>query len=245
MLRRFRDRFGAAGLAIAIAAFILAIGGTALAASGALTGKQKKEVKSIAKSFAGKPGAQGPQGPKGDPGAAAKDGAPGQDGASATTAVFSGAQHGCTEGGIEVKSASPTTYVCNGETGQPGEAGPLLETLPAGKTMKGQWITTVTEVPGETPSGVATVNISFPFPLGERPSLTVFLAEEGEDEADCPGTAEAPEAAAGVLCLYPLANQGEIGTFAAAPSTKFGASPLLFGGDPGSFAAGTWAVTAE
>ena len=48
---------------------IVALTGGAFAASGALTAKQKKEVKAIAKQFAGKPGAQGPQGTAGAVGA--------------------------------------------------------------------------------------------------------------------------------------------------------------------------------
>lgn len=250
-IRAIREPFGTAGLTIAVAALILALGGSALAASGALTGKQKKEVTKIAKRFAGKPGAAGPQGPagpKGDTGATGErgpsgsDGAPGANGKSAEAVAFSGSKGSCTAGGIEVKSASPTSFVCNGQQGEPG---PLLETLPAGKTMKGQWVTTVNEVPGETPSGIAVINISFPFPLATPPNAAVFIEEEGEDEADCPGSAEAPEAAEGVLCIYVIAEQGELGSFTGAPATKFGASPLLFGGEPGSFAAGTWAVKAE
>jgi hypothetical protein len=79
-----RERFGAAGLVIAILALVAALAGGAYAASGGgLSSKQKKEVEKIAKKFAGKPGAPGtngangtngapgapgPQGPKGEPG---------------------------------------------------------------------------------------------------------------------------------------------------------------------------------
>src|SRR6476659_5592650 len=89
MLRRFRDRFGTACLFVAIMAMVVALGGTALAASGALTGKQKKEVTKIAKKYAGKPGApgatgpagpQGPAGPKGDRGDKGEQGERGLEG---------------------------------------------------------------------------------------------------------------------------------------------------------------------
>jgi hypothetical protein len=87
MISSMRERFGTAGLIVAIFALVVALSGGAYAASGGgLTGKQKKEVEKIAKKFAGKPGpagangtngangangtngAAGPQGPKGDPG---------------------------------------------------------------------------------------------------------------------------------------------------------------------------------
>lgn len=126
LYRRFHDRFGAAGVALGAIALILALGGTALAAKGALTGKQKKEVEKIAKKFAGKPGAPGatgpggPAGPQGPAGAAGADGEDGANGVSAKATSFSGNAHGCTEGGIEVTSAEPTVFVCNGKKGTNG-----------------------------------------------------------------------------------------------------------------------------
>lgn len=137
MLQRLHRRLGTAGLAVAVIALIAALGGTALAAKGALTGKQKKEVEKIAKKYAGKPGAPGAagaQGPAGAAGAAGKDGAngingkDGTNGVSATTVAFTGSKGTCTkgQGGVEVKSAGATTFLCNGEEGlegEPGEAG--------------------------------------------------------------------------------------------------------------------------
>ena len=51
-IRAIREPFGKAGLTVAILALVLAMVGGAYA-SGALTGKQKKEVKKIAKKYAG------------------------------------------------------------------------------------------------------------------------------------------------------------------------------------------------
>jgi collagen triple helix repeat protein len=76
-------RLGSAGFALACIALILALTGGAIAANGGLTGKQKKEVKKIAKQFAGAPGpagAKGEQGPKGDQGPEGKQGPPGAPG---------------------------------------------------------------------------------------------------------------------------------------------------------------------
>ncbi|HSS33304.1 MAG TPA: hypothetical protein VLL27_08505 [Solirubrobacterales bacterium] len=115
---------------VAVVALIAALSGTALAASGALTGKQKKEVEKIAKKYAGKPGAPGVAGANGTNGTNGKDGAngsagaAGKEGTSATTVAFTGSKGTCTkgQGGIEVKSASATTFVCNGEEGVAGES---------------------------------------------------------------------------------------------------------------------------
>src|SRR3954453_22689625 len=60
--RHFKEPFGKAGLTVAILALVLAMVGGAWAAVG-LNGKQKKEVRKIAKTFAGKPGVAGQQGP--------------------------------------------------------------------------------------------------------------------------------------------------------------------------------------
>lgn len=143
-IRAIREPFGTAGLVVACVALILAMTGAAIAATG-LTGKQKKEVEKIAKKYAGKPGApgapgavgaQGPAGIKGDVGAAGADGTNGTNGTNGTgvtTATINGPAH-CLEGGIEVKSASPTAYVCNGAEG--GEGLPGKEGQPAGFNYK-------------------------------------------------------------------------------------------------------------
>jgi hypothetical protein len=75
-IRSIHQKLGTAGFVISIIALVAALGGSAFAAKGALTHKQKKEVKKIAqteaKKFAGKPGpagAKGDTGPKGDRGA--------------------------------------------------------------------------------------------------------------------------------------------------------------------------------
>ena len=130
----FKDRLGASGpgLTIAVIALVLALTGGAFAAAGKLTGSEKKEVKKIAKKFAGKngkngndgaPGAAGPVGAQGNAGANGTNGTNGADGVSANATAFVGNQHGCEEGGIEVKSAQPTVYVCNGKKGTNGTSG--------------------------------------------------------------------------------------------------------------------------
>lgn len=79
--KRLQRALGPGGLIVAIIAVVLALGAGAYAASGGLTGKQKEEVKKIARKFAGRNGANGaagPAGPGGQPGAAGAQGATGQ-----------------------------------------------------------------------------------------------------------------------------------------------------------------------
>jgi len=108
MLKRIHDKLGTAGLAVAVVALVVALTGTAFAAAG-LNGTQKKEVKKIAKQYAGK---QGPQGLKGDNGSAGAQGAKGHQGAK----------------GDEGKQ---------GPEGEEGPPGPAETTLPPGKTETG------------------------------------------------------------------------------------------------------------
>jgi hypothetical protein len=111
MFKRIHDKLGTAGFAIAIVALVAALTGTAIAALPGLNSKQKKEVKKIAKSFAGTPG------PAGAPGPAGSQGAPGDRGAT----------------GPEGPQGE------EGATGPTGPAGPTETTLPAGETLTGIW----------------------------------------------------------------------------------------------------------
>ncbi len=223
MLHRFREHFGTAGLVIAVVALVAALAGTAFAAA-KLNSTQKKEVKKIAQTEAKKFQGTGPVGPKGDPGAPGAAGpagvkgdagVAGTNGTSATTESFNGALHGCTEGGVVVKSASPEAIVCNGKKGTDGTTG-FTETLPSGKTETGTWAVGT----GGTGAASQYVPISIPIPLAEAPELIVvqmtegpnaepFVEEELEElqeegaEHGCPGIKEGvPLAKPGKLCVY-------------------------------------------
>jgi len=83
MVGRIRNRFGAAGLVVAILALIVALAGTAVAAKSVFTKKQEKQIIKIAKQYAGKngkDGATGPAGSQGPAGAKGDTGAPGPEG---------------------------------------------------------------------------------------------------------------------------------------------------------------------
>lgn len=258
MFDRIHQKLGTASFIISIVALVAALGGGAYAASGGLNGKQKKEVEKISKKFAGKPGPMGSAGPAGPAGKNGADGTKGVNGSngasgtSATTEHFTGTGHGCTSGGVVVKSASPETAICNGQTG-------FTETLPAGKTETGTWVL----------QGEQFIPISFPIPI-EPNSLSEEGCEEPEGSRVKPcqvhfvpvvngtetaqvkgcegGTSLEPAAEPGNFCLF----QGE---GAIAPTTaftnpkqggvKFGGPGLLFFGEAtAGFVTGSWAVTA-
>ena len=92
-----------------------------------------------------------------------------------------------------------------GAKGDKGDAGPLPDTLPSGKTLRGAWGT------GETATAVSQLvqtSISFAFPLATPPTIHVIQAG-GVPPSDCPGMVAAPEARPGHLCVYVrFANNG-------------------------------------
>jgi hypothetical protein len=237
MYRRLHDRFGTAGLIIAVIALIAALSGAAYAAQG-LNGKQKKEVKKIAQTEAkklvgtgpqgppGPQGAQGPQGPQGAQGAPGAPGTPGKDGK-------------------------------NGTNGTDGEDGACSEAnnecvMPAGSTLYGHW-------GASTYGGYATSPISFNlrYPGTEGPELHFVtyqeVEEEGPNVADCPGTVDEPAADPGHLCVYEI-ELGELlpitfeQTSTEPISGAYGVDPygvtLFFSGEEFAASTGSWAVTA-
>jgi hypothetical protein len=247
MISRIHSKLGTAGFIVAIVALVAALSGVAIAAAG-LNSKQKKEVKNIAKQFAGKPGAPGATGPAGPAGPAGKDGSNGTNGtngkdgapgANGKNVVLTTEAKGvnCPEGGTKVEvegSAASKKYVCNGLTG-------FTDTLPSGKTETGAW--SVGPAPG---GGAQFIPLSFNIPLSEAPEELVFLElGEGETE-DCPGTAEDPKAAPGVLCVY-TSQEGEVAPsyFGEATELHTSGAHMLFLIAAEAVAAGTWAVTAK
>ncbi len=209
MLERLRNRLGTAGLIVSVMALVLAVAGGAYAASGALTGKQKKEVKNIAKQYAGKPGPAGPAGangvagPKGDAGAA---GSNGKDGVSVTSTAATPAE--CPDGGSKFTSASGTSKACNGEDGESG----FTATLPPGETLTGIWgVNNAGQQPTDEgaphPQGFISVPVSFSIPLEEAPE--VAYVDVWAPTADCPGVEEGiPTAKPGKLCFYGAEMEG-------------------------------------
>jgi hypothetical protein len=190
MFTRLHERFGAAGMVVAIIALIVALSGAAYAAKGGgLTGKQKKEVEKIAKKYAGTPGkdgapgASGPAGPAGSAGAKGDKGDPGTDGKSVVvgTATAQECQGSNPPGGATVEvEGVPTSKkkICNGEEGEEGSPWTAGGTLPSDKTETGTWaLGEITEgsKPGEFPFNKIDIPLSFP----------IRLAGEGLSGEEC------------------------------------------------------------
>jgi hypothetical protein len=224
-IARLHERLGTAGFVVACIALIAALGGTAWAAAG-LTGKQKRQVKSIAKKFAGKdgkngapgaPGPVGPQGPAGANGTNGTDGTNGTNGKDGKSVELGNEPAGlnCEEGGttVKVEESSETKYVCNGKEGPPGKDGsPWVpeNALPENATETGTWAF------GDTGTAGTNVAISFAIPLAaDLPESNVhFIAPNGEEsyiegferkqkaQSTCTGSAANPTAPSGHLCIY-------------------------------------------
>ena len=144
-----------------------------------------------------------------------------------------------------------------GDKGDQGEPGPLLATLPSGKTLRGAFGILGH---GEVDNGieVASESISFQFPLATAPSAMVVQNGTASSPPECPGAAAAPEAAPGWLCVYENRAQNQrAGNYptVSAPGSggsptagKYGAVLTLHGQAAGAnwffWSEGTWAVTA-
>lgn len=209
---------------------------------------------------AGREGKQGPQGPQGPAGASGKDGltggkgANGTDGTSVTSAESKGKIGPCAEGGSEFKAASGITYACNGKPGSPWTAG---GTLPSEQSEMGTWGAMAV-------SSFIVSPVSFTIPLKNAlPGSSVhFVTVEDVSTnnvpAGCGGTAEAPEAEAGNLCVFEGGEGKSIsgGLEIALPAAASSGSPVPGAGTAGAtllgavesgvfFAHGTWVVKAS
>lgn len=242
MLSPLRNRFGIPGV-ISVIALVFAMLGGAYAANdnsggdATASAKAKKAKKGPRgpkgpkgdTGPAGPAGSAGPAGPKGDAGAAGSNGSNGSNGTSATATTFAGSKGACSAGGVEVKSASGTSLVCNGTNGTNGTNGPpgppgafSTESLPSGETLTGVWEASG-EIEGgspENPDGlesVALTAISFPIEVSPAPTgvlqagvggafgFTLMDEEIGADAefaTHCPGDAEEPKAEPGFLCIH-------------------------------------------
>jgi hypothetical protein len=180
MFSTLRNRFGIPGV-ISVIALVFAMFGGAYAASSSSGGGKATASAKAKKGPRGPKGATGPAGPQGPAGAKGDTGANGTNGTNGTSAEavsFAGSQHGCSEGGVEVKSAKPATFLCNGKKGENGQAG-FPGTLPAGKTETGTWGVAMAPT---TDALNFDVPISFPIPLPKSGKAFFFTAEQVELE---------------------------------------------------------------
>jgi hypothetical protein len=272
MLSRVHNKLGTAGLIVAVVALVAALGGAAFAASGQLSSKEKKEVKKIAKQVSkpGPPGATGPagaQGPKGDPGAKGEQGPkgdtgnPGNIGQQGEAGMCSEEHPECklAAGGMltgiySVVADKSGSDLVNISFPVPLSSAPIaLYPVPGATKTLGLEL----QNPGEGGLGGFFPNSSVSF-YGISPSgfPTPEEEEEGAEayEEACPGSYAAPEAAAGILCLYPGREEGllegpNVGSTNTEAAHDFGVTvPFIFsnaaGGSAGEVAiqVGSWAV---
>ena len=130
-----------------------------------------------------------------------------------------------------------------GEKGKTGEPGPLLETLPSGKTLRGHYHI---ELDGVKPASHIGAGYSYQFPLASAPNGHV-IAEGGAPTAECPGNVKEPRAAPGNLCVYESANNSDVQSLEiGSESDRFGFGLLLNAKEEstGIWSIGSWAVTA-
>jgi Collagen triple helix repeat (20 copies) len=265
-VRAIREPLGTAGLIVAIVALVAALGGGAYAASSGSSGAKATASAKGKQGPRGKTGKTGPAGPaglagapgaKGDTGAAGSNGTNGTNGTSVTTASFSGAKAPCTAGGVEVKSASAPALVCNGKNGQTG----FTETLPSGATETGAWASTPLSEVGQPQAALTLSPLSFAIPLANEISgSNVHLIDQAGKELPgeltqtaCPGTAAAPAAELGHLCIYvgiftngtefELVGINKLNNYSQTGASKAGAI-LKFAVAPNLLLGGSWAVTA-
>ena len=177
-------------------------------------------------------GPVGPAGPKGDPGATGAQGPAGAKGDPGAT----GAQ------GPAGAKGDP------GETGAQGPAGPITGTLPAGVTLRG-----TIAISGRAVGAGEFIRqaISFGFTLAAEP-VPHYIDIGDVVPPGCTGTAAAPGADSGHLCIFEAGSVGSPTTPGAGnpvtgvPNTTstFGASVSAISTAAGPFGIrGSWAVT--
>jgi hypothetical protein len=136
-----------------------------------------------------------------------------------------------------------------GPQGIQGVAGPLTTALPSGQTLRGTFAVRGTAAAGGEESVAA---ISFGFSLTAAPIPNFVFAGAASTTA-CPGTAAAPTAAPGQLCIYEAStlNTTTRGEFDAVSgndntTTTFGAAVFADSTAAGAYRTrGSWAVTAS
>lgn len=170
-------------------ALVFSLTGGALAASHYVINSTSQINPRVLKQLMRKTGTAGAVGAQGGAGPAGKDGADGKQG----PAGIQGASGDEGTPGTEGKQGPA------GKEGAAGTAGPLPVALPSGRTLKGTFGgsgAVVTES-----NNAVELTISYPFPLAASPAAEV-VEEGGSPTGACPGTAAAPSAGAGHLCVY-------------------------------------------
>jgi hypothetical protein len=128
--------------------------------------------------------------------------------------------------------------------------------LPSGDSETGTWSVSSDNEPRE--GGIGGAAISFPFPLAAAPEHVEYVAQ-GKTGEHCAGSAAAPTAPSGYLCVYATAEESArvkllgIQNLAGNPGASAYGAFVMFEAEetpePSEgirmFNYGTWAVTAQ
>jgi len=230
-----REPFGKAGLTVAILALVFAVAGGAWAAAG-LNGKQKTEVKKIAKQFAGKAGSAGPQGPAGLSGPAGAKGDTGSTGSPGANGTFS-------SGPLPSGQTLTGVWAASGPDGHPlAQISFPIKVTPAPTTL-------IQFEPGANYGLIAEDSGAHLYPFIPSTPEEIEEVEEAWEEA-CPGAASAPTAAPGFLCVYLDSVGGTSGPLIANTLSDVASQsgvliPMQLSGSGDLYVKGSWAVTAQ
>jgi hypothetical protein len=130
-----------------------------------------------------------------------------------------------------------------GETGAPGTSA-FAGAIPSGTTISGYFAHQQPLATGKK----LTFSVSFPVPAPSAPTEVNFSpsASDGEQDASCTGSNEAPTAPPGKVCLYSVAVSGAAPIEGATGGTRgFSIAMTASGGNPDFVGVrGTWAYTA-
>ncbi|MFZ1153611.1 MAG: hypothetical protein WAN93_01765 [Solirubrobacteraceae bacterium] len=243
MLSIIRRRVTYANVAMTLA-LVFAMSGGAFAAGKYLITSTKQISPKVLKSLKG---ADGKNGASGATGAASPAGAVGAVGPQGPTGP-SGAT------GAKGETGAAGAAGKEGKAGKEGSPWTLGGTLPSGKTETGIWAFDELREAGSHVVPVASFAIPLAAPLSgshahfiNEKGLEIDLEEEEVESAECKGTAAAPAAEPGNLCIYTSTLAGATaGSTSIGNVPKAGAMMVVFVPGPGGAkGSGSWAVTAE
>lgn len=163
---------------------------------------------------------------------------------SLTARDFSGVP---TTGGPTGATGATGAQGPKGDTGAQGPAGPFPDgSVPAGKTFRGTY-GLAAEGPAASPGALAMTGISYGFQFASAPTIHVISAGDTVP-AGCTGTATAPGAASGHVCVFEASSTNKAAGYpTAVTNTRQGAVIYLFASTSASFAYsyGSWAATSN